>query len=208
MDKVMTWKETRRLIEADYQRVQAECGRGGVIWFLGRIIFHPSFSVTFWLRVGNCLSSKKGLVCRLLLFVIKVIHKMNARMTGIQIPIGTNAAGGLKFCHFSSIVVAQYAVIGRNCSIHQGVTIGRVFAGRKAGTPTIGDHVVIFPGAKVVGNVRIGNNVVIGANAVVVDDVPDGVVVGGVPAKILSKDSSKCFEGNWVEYFGRTTSCC
>lgn len=49
---------------------------------------------------------------------------------------------------------------------------------------------------------NVGNNVVIGANAVVVNDVPDGVVVGGVPAKVLSSDSAGCFEGKWIENFG------
>jgi len=68
-------------------------------------------------------------VSRLLLYIVKVVHKTNARITGIQIPIGTNVDSGLKFFHFSCIIVAQYSVIGKNCSIHQGVTIGRVFAG-------------------------------------------------------------------------------
>lgn len=201
----MTWKETCKLILADYHRLEIVHGGGKfkIVWFLGRIIFHYSFSVTFWLRIGNYLASKKSAVCKLLLYLVKVIHKTNARLTGIQIPIGTNVGEGLKFCHFSCIIVAQCCIIGKNCNIHQGVTLGRVFAGKKAGVPMIGNSVVIFPGAKVVGNVRVGDNAVIGANAVVVDDVPEGVVVGGVPAKVLSTDSSKCFDETSKMGYGR-----
>lgn len=53
------------------------------------------------------------------------------------------------------------------------------------GTPVIGDNVKIGTGAKIIGGVTVGNNVFIGANAVVVKDVPDNCVVGGVPAKII-----------------------
>jgi serine O-acetyltransferase len=56
----------------------------------------------------------------------------------------------------------------------------------KAGTPNIGNSVVIATGAKLIGNIQIGNNVFIGANAVCVKDVPDNAVVGGIPAKILN----------------------
>ena len=91
--------------------------------------------------------------------------------------------------------------IGRNVSIHQGVTIGRVFAGKKAGMPTIGDNVVIFAGAKILGNIHVGHHAVIGANAVVTNDVPDYSVVGGVPAKVISTDSRKCFDEHWAKIF-------
>lgn len=105
------------------------------------------------------------------------------------------------FCHYSCIVIAQSVHIGKNASIHQGVTIGRVFNGKYSGVPTIGDNVVIFSGAKILGNIKIGDNAVIGANAVVTKDVPANVVVAGVPAKIISTDSGKCFSQGWGKYF-------
>lgn len=132
---------------------------------------------------------------------MKIVLLINQRLTGIQIPIGTQVNGGLRFFHYSCIIVAQSVKIGKNCSIHQGVSIGRVFAGKKKGVPVIGDNVVIFPGAKVIGKITLGNNVVVGANAVVVDDVPDNSVVAGVPAKVISKDSSRCFEDAWKNAF-------
>lgn len=59
----------------------------------------------------------------------------------------------------------------------------------------MGNHVVMFPGSKVVGNVHIGNNVVIAANSVVTKNIPDNCIVGGIPARILSEDSSSFFIG-------------
>ena len=144
---------------------------------------------------------RKSLFSRLSLIIIKINLLINQRLTGIQIPIGTQVKGGLRFFHYSCIIVAQSVIIGKNCSIHQGVSIGRVFAGKKKGVSVIGDNVVIFPGAKIIGNIKIGNNVVVGANAVVVDDVSDNCVVAGVPAKVVSKDSSKCFDDNWNKVF-------
>lgn len=91
-----------------------------------------------------------------------------------------NIGGGLIIQHgFSTVIAAKK--IGRNCHIFQQVTIG--YNGTEA--PIIGDNVVICSGAKVIGGIHVGNNVVIGANAVVCKDVPDNVVVAGVPAKII-----------------------
>lgn len=159
--------------------------------------------ITFWFRIANYLRLKNNLFAKLLLFLVKLIFQCNKYLTGIQLRTGTDIGEGLKFFHYGSIVIAGNSKIGKNASIHQDVTIGRVFAGKKAGVPIIGDNVVIFAGAKVVGNVHIGNNVVIGANAVVLNDVPDNAVVAGIPAKIISMDSTKCFDEYWSKAFGR-----
>ena len=65
--------------------------------------------------------------------------------------------------------------------------------------PKVGDNVVICTGAKLIGNITIGNNVIIGAGAVVVKDVPDNAVVGGVPAKILSMDGMNKVR-SWIRH--------
>jgi len=95
-------------------------------------------------------------------------------------------------------VINPRAIIGENCNISQGVTIGIVNSGPKQGVPIIGDRVYIGPGAKVIGNIKIGNDVAIGANAVVINDVTDSVTVGGIPAKVISQhDSSKYINRSW-----------
>ena len=94
--------------------------------------------------------------------------------------ITKTVGGGLRLLHpFATIINAES--IGENVLIFQQVTIG-VKDGRK---PKILNNVTICCGAKVLGGITIGNNAVIGANAVVVKDVPDNAIVGGVPAKII-----------------------
>lgn len=74
--------------------------------------------------------------------------------------------------------------------LSQQVTIGVVNRGKMKGYPTIGDNVYIGPGAKVIGNVHVGNNVAIGANCVVTKDVPDNAVVVGIPGQVISYEGS------------------
>lgn len=88
--------------------------------------------------------------------------------------------GGLMLIHgFSTIINARS--IGKNVTIFQQVTIGY----SKGFSPVIGDNCEICCGAKVIGNVRIGNNVTIGAGAIVVKDIPDNAIAVGNPAKII-----------------------
>ena len=102
----------------------------------------------------------------------------------------TKIGEGFYIGHFSGIVISSAAVIGKNCNISQGVTIGISGKGEDRGCPIIGDNVYIGAGAKVIGRITIGNNVAIGANAVVTKDVPDNAVVVGIPAKIISMDGA------------------
>ena len=92
--------------------------------------------------------------------------------------------GGLYIQHgFATMIAAKS--IGENCWINQQVTIG--YNGR-GDAPVIGDNVTITCGAKVLGQIHVGDHVTVGANAVVIRDVPDRCVVGGVPAKILKQN--------------------
>jgi serine O-acetyltransferase len=92
--------------------------------------------------------------------------------------------------HFSGTFVHINAKIGKNCTLGHGVSIGIQPRGPKAGCPVIGDSVYISPGAKIIGNVRIGNNALIGVNAVVTFDVPDDGVVAAEASKIVSYNGS------------------
>ena len=70
------------------------------------------------------------------------------------------------------------------------------------GCPIIGDNVIIFSGAKVIGNVRVSNNVIIGANAVVTRDVTNNAVVVGSPTQIINNNSDECIAEEWKCFFG------
>lgn len=192
----MTFRNCISLIRQDWLRFPDD-GVSAISAF-----FNPSMMITFWFRIGSWLFSKHNIFARIANIPVRIIYKFNGLLTGIQLPLGTRIGGGIRFKHFSCIVIAQSSIIGECATIHQGVTIGRVFAGKKAGVPTLADHVVVFPGAKIVGNVHVGSHVVIGANAVVVDNVPDYAVVAGVPARIVSKDSRRCFDKHWSVVHG------
>lgn len=178
----MKWKECKHLINEDYKRLVHR--RGG---YLSYLITNASFKVTFWFRIGNYLKCKNNKVAKITGMFVYWLQKHYQLLTGIQLPIGTEIGGGITFPHFSGIVITSSAVIGKHCTILQGVTIGNMRT--KVGDPVIGDNCVLFAGAKVIGPVKIGNNVVVGAGAVVVHDVPDNSVVVGVPAKVVSHNS-------------------
>jgi serine O-acetyltransferase len=96
---------------------------------------------------------------------------------GIEVPRAARIGPGLCIAHFGGITVSRRALIGRNCTLAQGVTIGVSGYGASCGAPSIGNDVYIAPGARVFGPIRIGNNVKIGPNAVVGEDIPDDAVV-------------------------------
>lgn len=113
-------------------------------------------------------------------------HKLSLKL-GFSIP-HSNIGPGFAIVHYGTVVISSGANIGENCRIHAGVNIGA--NGGESKAATIGNNVYIGPGAKIIGDVSVGDGAVIGANAVVVSDVPSGVTVGGVPAKIISENDS------------------
>lgn len=103
---------------------------------------------------------------------------------GYQIYPETQIGEGLYLGHWGALVINPKAIIGKNCNIAQGVTIGQQNRGKNEGFPTIGDEVWIGPNAVIVGGISIGNNVLIAPNAYVNASVPDNSVVVGNPAKV------------------------
>ncbi|MDO6462005.1 serine acetyltransferase [Granulosicoccaceae sp. 1_MG-2023] len=115
-----------------------------------------------------------------------VLNKLVSEvMCGIV--IGSTAKIGQRFQieHHGCIVIHGASVIGDDCMIRHGVTLGNGGAADPLGAPTLGNHVEVGAGAKILGRVHIGDNAIIGANAVVVKDVPANAVVGGIPAKLI-----------------------
>lgn len=91
--------------------------------------------------------------------------------------------GGLVIQHgFATIISAEK--IGKNCKIYQQVTIGY---NHKLQAPILGDNVEVCCGAKIIGGCEIGDNVLIGTNSVVTKDIPDNVIVAGVPCRIIKE---------------------
>lgn len=179
----MNWKECKALIRDDLRRSTDIITKTSAAKYL---ITNASFKMSFWFRLGTYLDAKKH---GLLYFLVFWHYKSLMYKTGIQLPIGTQVGGGLKFYHFGDVVINKNATIGKNVSIYNGVTIGiNLRPDGKCCPPFVGDNVVLCTGAKVIGNVHIGNNCVIGANAVVTKDIPEDSVAAGVPAKVISQN--------------------
>ncbi len=107
-------------------------------------------------------------------------------VTGADIPLNARIGGGLVIPHPNGIVIHPGAVVGPNCLIFQQVTLGN---GPRPGAPTLGGHVDVGAGAKILGGVRVGDHARIGANAVVIDDVPEHATAVGVPARVAGGDA-------------------
>lgn len=107
--------------------------------------------------------------------------------------------GGLFLPHAFGIVVNRRCIIGKNCNLAQGVTIGIANRGERAGVPSIGDRVFVGPGAVVFGAIRVGDDAAIGANCVVTKDVPASGVVVGIPGKVVSHAGSRGYVNQTLE---------
>ncbi|EHI98325.1 transferase hexapeptide repeat containing protein [Clostridium sp. DL-VIII] len=106
-----------------------------------------------------------------------------------HVDIGRNPKIGknFRFAHFQGTIIGNEVVIGDNCTIYQQVTLGQKIYGLAGygDDPILGDNIVIFAGAKVLGKIHVGNNSVVGANAVVLKDVPENSCAVGIPAHII-----------------------
>lgn len=122
------------------------------------------------------------------LFYIKRCDAFNHASLGTHINHGAQFEEIPHFVHgLRGIIITHNAKIGKNVTIFQFTTIGE----GKGGAPTIGDNVMIGPGAKILGGVHVGNNVNIGANAVIVTDVPDNTTVVVQKPRMIPWDESR-----------------
>lgn len=103
--------------------------------------------------------------------------------TGISIPAEVEIGKGLRIHHFGGIIFHPVVKMGENCTLHHDVTIGD--RGNPFKAPSIGNNVFIGAGARILGDITIGDNCQIGANAVVIESVPANSVVVGVPARVV-----------------------
>lgn len=126
-----------------------------------------------------------------LYFVADWISKRTRRKTGIEIHPGAQIGKGLFIDHGMGVVIGETTVIGDNCTIYQGVTLGGTGKDKGKRHPTIGNNVTIGSGAKVLGPFTVGDNSKIAANAVVLNEIPANSTCVGVPAHIVKRDNVK-----------------
>jgi serine O-acetyltransferase len=164
--------------------------------------WEPSLRLIRSIRRYQYWSTHHGLLGRLISKYWVLSHRFWSVVCACDIPLNAKLGEGLVLPHPQGIVIHPQAVIGRNCMIFQQVTIG---TGSVPGLPTIGDHVDIGAGARVLGGIRIGNDARIGANAVVLSDVPAGATAVGIPARIVGRQKqefrSRAPESAWAGSF-------
>lgn len=112
-------------------------------------------------------------------------------LTGIEIHPGATIGHRVFIDHGMGIVIGETAVIGDDCTLYHGVTLGGTSWNKGKRHPTLESGVVIGAGAKVLGPITIGKNAKIGSNAVVVKDVPENATAVGIPARILEEEKAK-----------------
>ena len=110
-----------------------------------------------------------------------LMFRLVETLTGVSIDIEATIGPGLRIYHFGNVFIHGRAVLGANCTLRQGVTIGAV--GDDGPAPTIGDNVEFGAYAQVLGAIRIGDGAKIGAMSLVIADVPAGFSAVGVPAR-------------------------
>lgn len=129
-------------------------------------------------------------------FIARMISQHARFWTGVEIHPGAQIGRGLLIDHGSGVVIGETAIIGDNCTIYQGVTLGGT--GKDVGKrhPTIGNNVMIGAGAKVLGPFTVGDNVKIAAGAVVLDEIPPDSTAVGVPARVIARGKTEPVEQN------------
>lgn len=126
--------------------------------------------------------------------IVKIFNKIMLRLTSFifkcEIPSNVKIGPGLYIGHPFCITINPKVVIGKNCNIHKGVTIGQENRGKRKGAPTIGDNVWIGINSTIVGKINIGDDVLIAPNSYVNCDVPSHSVVFGNPCIIKHRDNA------------------
>ena len=155
---------------------------------LNVIINYPGIHAMFCYRINNFLWTKLHLK-----LLARLLSQIARFFTGIEIHPGATIGKRLFIDHGMGVVIGETTIIGDDCVLYQGVTLGGVGTGehKVKRHPTLLNNVMVSAGAKVIGDVTIGNNTILGAQTVVLKDVPDNCTVVGVPAFIVKENGVK-----------------
>lgn len=143
------------------------------------VFLYPSFKVMLSYRRAHKLY-KNGHY-----FWARYVSQRAARKTGIEIHPGAEIGKGLFIDHGTGVIIGETTIIGDNCTLYQGVTLGGTGKEHGKRHPTLGNNVMVSAGAKVLGSFKIGDNSKIGAGAVVLEEVPPYSTVVGVPGRVV-----------------------
>lgn len=152
----------------------------------------PGFRAVAVHRFGVWRMKIKPILLRAPLSILyRALFRKIRNTYGIELPYSAQLGRRVVIEHQSCIVIHGDCVIGDDCIIRQGVTMGNRYLDRPFDAPKLGKRVNVGAGAKLFGNITIGDDANIGANAVVLIDVPPGATAVGIPAKVLNAKKSE-----------------
>ncbi|MBO5163433.1 MAG: serine O-acetyltransferase [Ruminococcus sp.] len=152
------------------------------------LLTYPTLKAIRSYRIAHWLYKKKYFT------LARIISQHARNKTGIEIHPGAVIGKGLFIDHGMGVVIGETAVIGDNCLLYQGVTLGGTGKDKGKRHPTLGNNVLVGAGAKVLGPFTVGNNVKIAANAVVLNAIPDDCTAVGVPARVVRRKGERVSE--------------
>lgn len=172
----------------DIKKYKKYSGKSGFVLFFTQQGLWALFVYRFFNAVYR---SKLPKILKSVILLFGVLHqKWIEIITGISIPYAATIGHSFYIGHFGSIIINSKSVIGDNCNISQGVTIGVSGRGTKRGVPVIGNNVYMGAHATIAGAITVGDGAVIGANSLVVSTVAPATTVVGVPAVEVSSNNS------------------
>lgn len=181
-------KSLAETLKDDYGRYfdKIPCGFDLLKSYFNTLTETRTLSYVITMRICGFLLDRGGVYRILLQFFRLRLRRLQLRF-GVEISYKSSIGAGFKISHGNGIVIHPNAVIGKNCSVLQQVTIGNNPLKDRNLVAHIGDNCFLGAGAKIIGPVTIGNDVVVGAQSVVTRDVPDNSIAVGIPAKIKER---------------------
>lgn len=143
------------------------------------LLLYPSVHAMIIYRIAHYLYVREYF------FVARLLSQLARFMTGIEIHPGATIGKFFFIDHGMGVVIGETAIVGEKCVLFHGVTLGGTTTERTKRHPTLGNHVIVGSGAKLLGNIHIGDNCKIGANSVVLQDIPCNSVAVGAPARVV-----------------------
>ncbi len=149
------------------------------------LLLYQGVHALIWHRIAHWFYQKR------MFFVARLISQIARFFTLIEIHPGAQLGHGILIDHGAGVVIGETAVVGDNCTIYQGVTLGGVGTKKGKRHPTLGNNVTVGSGAKILGSFQVGDNCSIAANAVLLQPLEENITAVGIPAKPVKKDGVK-----------------
>jgi serine O-acetyltransferase len=146
------------------------------------LLCYPGVHAIMWHRLGNALWRRQ------VFLLARLVSNIGRLLTGIEIHPAAQLGRRIIIDHGMGVVIGETAIVGDDVYMYHQVTLGGTSSARGKRHPTIGRNVIIGAGAKILGDILVGEDARVGANAVVVQDVQPGVTVVGIPARAVERN--------------------